>query len=89
MLIYLLIFFIIAIIFNGGFMCLAVPGKISKINNNIAIVDFGEVKREVSISLTPSAKIGDYVLVHAGFAIQILDPDDAKETLDLFNKIYE
>jgi len=70
-------------------MCLAVPGKITKINKDIAIVDFGKVKREVSISLTPSAKIGDYVLVHAGFSIQIIEPEDAKETLELFKKIYE
>lgn len=70
-------------------MCLAVPGKIVKIENLAAIVDFGKVKREVSLTLTPQAKVGDFVLVHAGFSIQVLDQKDAKETLDLFKEIYE
>jgi hydrogenase expression/formation protein HypC len=69
-------------------MCLAVPGKIIDIKDKNAIVDFGGSKREVSTILTPSAKLNDYVLVHAGFSIQILMPEDAKETIKLFEDIY-
>ncbi|MBN2604146.1 MAG: HypC/HybG/HupF family hydrogenase formation chaperone [Candidatus Thermoplasmatota archaeon] len=68
-------------------MCLAIPGKIVKILNDHAIVDYGEgTAREVNISLV-RVKKGDYVLVHAGFAIEIIDKKEAKETLDLFKKI--
>ncbi len=68
-------------------MCLAIPGKIKKINKstNIALVDFDGVKRDVNISLV-EVKKGDYVIVHAGFAIQKLTTRDARETLSLFNE---
>jgi len=69
-------------------MCLAIPGKIKSIENTTAKVDFSGVLREVSLNLTPEAKAGEYVLVHAGFAIQILDEKDAQETLDLFREMY-
>jgi len=69
-------------------MCLSIPGKIVSINGVNAVVDFGGSRRGVSIMLVPGAKIGDYVLVHAGFAIQILQPDDAKRTLEAFKEIY-
>jgi len=69
-------------------MCLSIPGKIISINGVNAVVDFGGSRRDVSIMLVPGAKIGDYVLVHAGFAIQILHPDDAKKTLEAFKEIY-
>ncbi len=68
-------------------MCLAIPGKIILIKDNVADVDFGGVGRKVGLDLLPDAKIGDYVIVHAGFAIQILDTDDAKNRLDIFKKI--
>jgi hydrogenase expression/formation protein HypC len=68
-------------------MCLAVPGKITKIFNENAEVDFGGVIRETSLTLVPSAKKGDYVLVHAGFAIQMLSERDAMETLKLFKEM--
>lgn len=66
-------------------MCLAIPGKIKKINKktDIALVDFDGVEREVNISLVES-KIGDYVIVHAGFAIQKLKRKEALETTKLF-----
>ncbi|MBP7796628.1 MAG: HypC/HybG/HupF family hydrogenase formation chaperone [Elusimicrobiales bacterium] len=70
-------------------MCLSVPAKIINIKEFSAVVDFGNMKRDVSIMLLPEAKIGDYVLVHAGFAIQLLKEDDAKKTLDAFKEIYE
>lgn len=69
-------------------MCVAVPGKITAINDGSAEVDFSGVKRRVSLDLVPSAKKNDYVLVHAGFAIQVLQPAEAEETLKLFREIY-
>jgi len=70
-------------------VCLAIPGKIVEIDKNKehGIVDYGDgTKREVNVTLV-EVKIGDYVLVHAGFAIQVLDEKDAKETLDLFREM--
>lgn len=68
-------------------MCLAIPGKIIFAKGDVARVDYGGgVRRDVNISLV-KASVGDYVIVHAGFAIQILDEDDAKETLMIFNEI--
>jgi len=70
-------------------VCLAIPGKIIEIdeNNEHATVDYGDgTKREANISLV-SVKIGDYILVHAGFAIEVLNEKEAKETLDLFREI--
>jgi hydrogenase expression/formation protein HypC len=70
-------------------MCLAIPGKIIEIdkNNEHATIEYGEgTKRKANISLV-EAKTGDYVLVHAGFAIEILDEKEAQETLKLFREI--
>ena len=64
-------------------MCIAVPGKILSIENNTAEVNFSGAKRKVALDLVPDAKKGDYVLIHAGFAIQKLEPRDAKKTLKL------
>ena len=58
-------------------MCLAIPAKIIKINKNIAEIESLGVIKEVDITLVPDAKIGDYVIVHAGFAIQIIDKKEA------------
>jgi hydrogenase expression/formation protein HypC len=69
-------------------MCLAVPGKILSVKDNNAEVDFNGVKRAVSLDLVPAARRNDYVLVHAGFAIQVLEPAEAAETLKLFEEIY-
>ena len=70
-------------------MCLAIPAKIMNINGEKANVDFGQgILREVNISLV-EAKLGDYVLVHAGYAIQIIEEQDAKETLSLWNCILQ
>ena len=63
------------------FMCLAIPTKIISIDNDMAQVEIGGVTRKASIQLVPEAKVGDYIIVHAGFAIQILDEKYAKETL--------
>jgi hydrogenase expression/formation protein HypC len=68
-------------------MCLAIPGRITSIGGSMAYVDFGDgTKREVNISLV-DVKVGQYVIVHAGFAIEILDEEAAKETLKLWDEI--
>ena len=56
-------------------MCLAIPGKIIKISNQLATVDFDGIQKEINVSLLDEAKIGEYVIVHAGFAIEKVDPD--------------
>lgn len=72
-------------------MCLAIPGKItSTFTENelhMAKVDFGGVLRDVCIEAVPDAKIGDYVIVHAGFALNTLSENEAKETLDMFSEM--
>jgi hydrogenase expression/formation protein HypC len=67
-------------------MCLAVPGKIVSVQGSIAVVDFGGVQRETNVTLV-DVKVGDYVIVHAGFAIQIVDEEDAKETIKLWEEL--
>jgi hydrogenase expression/formation protein HypC len=70
-------------------MCLAIPGKVVSVEKDKAKVDFGEgVLREVNVTLV-NAKVGEYVLVHAGYAIQVLDEKEALETLSLWNQILE
>ena len=64
-------------------MCVAVPVEILSIDGTNAVVDMSGVHRKVSIYLTPEAKVGDYVLLHAGFAIQVMDVNEAKETIEL------
>lgn len=68
-------------------MCLSVPGKIVKIINNVARVDVGGMLRDISLDLCPEVSLGEYVLIHAGFAIQKVDEEEAKETLDLLRKM--
>ncbi|MBN1690302.1 MAG: HypC/HybG/HupF family hydrogenase formation chaperone [Dehalococcoidia bacterium] len=68
-------------------MCLAVPVKIIHIEGEQADVDIGGVSRRVSIALTPEARIGDYVLLHTGYAINVLDEAEAKETLDILERL--
>ena len=63
-------------------MCIAVPAKIISIKGTEAIIEHCELKKEVDVTLLPDVKIGDYIIVHAGFGIQIIDPDEAKITLD-------
>ena len=70
-------------------MCLAIPGKIIEIDENTehATVDYGDgTKRKANITLV-DVKIGDYILVHAGFAIEVLNEKEALETLDLFREM--
>lgn len=70
-------------------MCLAIPGKIIEIDKNKehAIVDYGDgTKRKANVTLV-DVKTGNYVLVHAGFAIEVLNEKEAEETLDLFREM--
>ncbi len=67
-------------------MCLAIPSKITKIENNMATIDVEGIQREASLLLLEDAQVGDYVIVHAGFAIKILDESAAHETLDLLRE---
>jgi hydrogenase expression/formation protein HypC len=72
-------------------MCLAVPGKITEIYEmggmHMCKVDFGGVTREACIQALPEAKLGDYVIVHAGFALSILSEQEAQETLDVLREL--
>lgn len=70
-------------------MCLAIPMRIESIEGTQAWVDMGGVRREVSLVLTPEARVGDYVLIHTGFAISVLDEQEAQETLALFAELEE
>jgi hydrogenase expression/formation protein HypC len=74
-------------------MCLAIPGKILEIDISssirMCIVDFGGVTQQVCIETVPEAKIGDYVIVHAGFALNLLTEAEAIETIQLFQEISE
>ena len=65
-------------------MCLAVPMKVTFIDDDRATCVIGDMEREVRLSLLPEVHIGEYVIVHAGYAIQILNEQEAQETLQLF-----
>lgn len=67
-------------------MCLAFPGKIVSIDDQQATADFDGIQKEVNITLVPDVKKGEYVIVHAGFAIQKLTHEDARETLKEYEK---
>lgn len=69
-------------------MCLAIPALITeKKSDNLATAEILGVTREVALDLTPQANVGDYVLVHAGFAIEVVDADYAKETIGLVKQL--
>ncbi|MCX8011880.1 MAG: HypC/HybG/HupF family hydrogenase formation chaperone [Desulfobacterota bacterium] len=68
-------------------MCLAVPSQIKSIEGNFAEVEIGGVWRKVNIILTPEAKVGDYILVHTGYSIGILNEEEAEATIKLFNEL--
>jgi hydrogenase expression/formation protein HypC len=67
-------------------MCLAVPAEIKSIDGHMAKADFGGVMRPVNVSLV-EAKVGDYVIAHAGYAIEVLDREEAERTLELFREL--
>ena len=67
-------------------MCLAIPSKIIKIKDNMATIDVDGVQREASLLLLESPKVGDYVIVHAGFAINKINEEHALESLNLLRE---
>ena len=69
-------------------MCLALPGKIISINGDTADIDFGGVIKQANITMVET-KIGDWAVVHAGFAIDIMDEEEAMRTIDLWNEVLE
>ncbi|MGB4498454.1 MAG: HypC/HybG/HupF family hydrogenase formation chaperone [Methylococcaceae bacterium] len=76
-------------------MCLAVPAKIISLNANTddllrtGVVDFSGVQKEISLAYVPEANMGDYVIVHAGFALSLLDEDEAHASLQAFQDLAE
>ena len=70
-------------------MCLAIPMKITGIAGNAATVEIEDVRQEISLMLVDDARVGDYVIVHAGFAIQKLDEEAAQETIQYFREMGE
>ena len=68
-------------------MCLAIPALIKSIEDKEAEAEIGGIIRRISLWLTPEVKVGDYVLIHAGYAINVLDQEEAEETLRLFEEI--
>ena len=70
-------------------MCLAIPALVKSITGSEAEVEIGGVVRRASILLTPDVKVGDYVLLHTGYAINAIDEEEARETLKLFREFVE
>ncbi len=72
-------------------MCLGIPGKITEIYEKdslkMAKIDFGGVIKEVCLAYTPEAKVGEYALIHVGFAISLMDEEEAQETLKLIKEV--
>jgi len=68
-------------------MCLAVPALVKSISGSKGIVEIDGVTREVSLQLTPEARVGDYVLLHTGYAINVIDAAEAQETLKLLRQM--
>lgn len=75
-------------------MCLGIPGKIISIEENeldipMGKVSFGGIVKEVCLAFTPEAQVGDYVIVHVGFALSRLDEEEARQTLELLAELEE
>jgi len=70
-------------------MCLAIPALVKSIDGQQAVVEIGGVTRRASIQLTPEVKVGDYVLLHTGYAINVIDAVEAEETLKLLRELSE
>lgn len=70
-------------------MCLAIPMKLLEHHGQSGIVEIGGARKEVMLTLTPDAKVDDYVIIHAGYALEILDEDEAERTLALLRELGE
>ncbi|MCD4788540.1 MAG: HypC/HybG/HupF family hydrogenase formation chaperone [Bacteroidales bacterium] len=70
-------------------MCLSIPAKVEKIDGDMAVVSVGGAKYNASLQMIDDIKLGDYILMHTGFAIQKLSPEDAEESLKIFEEFEE
>ena len=70
-------------------MCLAIPGRVTSIDGLQAVVEIGGVERTIGVALTPEVQVGDYVYIHAGYAISVVDEDVAQESLRLLRELSE
>ena len=69
-------------------MCLAIPARVVELRNgDTALVDLGGIRKEISIALVPEAQVGDYVIIHVGYALGLIDPEEAQRTLDMFDEL--
>jgi len=68
-------------------MCLAIPALVKSIDGSVAEVEIGGVSRRASLLLTPEARVGDYVLLHAGYAINVVNQEEAEETLRILEEM--
>jgi len=68
-------------------MCIAAPAQIVEINDNVAVVDFGGVRQNAKLDLVENVDIGRYVLVHSGYAIEVLSDQEAKESLEAWEEL--
>ena len=69
-------------------MCLAIPMEITEIKGNEAVAKAGGIRKDVRLDLLEGAEIGDFILIHTGYAIEKLDPKEARETLELIKQVY-
>lgn len=70
-------------------MCLAIPGRVTSVNGFQAVVEVGGVERTIGVALTPEVQVGDYVYIHAGYAISVVDEEVAMESLRLLRELAE
>jgi len=69
-------------------MCLAIPARVVELReNDLALVDLGGIRKEISLALVSGANVGDYVIVHVGYALGLIDPEEAQRTLEMFGEL--
>ena len=69
-------------------MCLGIPMKVTEKKGNEAVAEAGGIRKNVRLDLLEETQVGDYVLIHTGYAIEKLDPEEARETLELIRQVY-
>lgn len=70
-------------------MCLAIPGEVKELDGEYALVDYGGAKSRVNVSLVDDLRVGDYVIVHVGYAIQKMTKEEAAESIKLWDELLE
>ncbi|MDF2881779.1 MAG: HypC/HybG/HupF family hydrogenase formation chaperone [Clostridiaceae bacterium] len=70
-------------------MCLGIPLKIIQIDGKEAVGEINNISKKIRIDFVPQVKIGDFVMVHAGFALDLMEEEEAKETIDILNDVME